>query len=139
MQNILLALLFLTLGCSSATQRADAVVEPNSPFTLSTGDKVFIRGAGLTLRFVRVAEDSRCPEDVQCVHEGNAQVEFHLAKTGYRDLYVLNTNSRAGPTTINLNGHVLRLVELRPQPREKGGSYRDGYSAVFIVEESSNY
>jgi len=37
------------------------------PFSLSVGDLVEVGGAGLTLRFDGVDQDSRCPRDVTCV------------------------------------------------------------------------
>lgn len=45
--------------------------------TLHTGDEVSLGGQGV-LRYVRVANDSRCPLDVQCVWAGDAEVLFEF-------------------------------------------------------------
>ncbi len=70
----------------------------------------------LTITFVRIVADSRCPANVQCVWEGNAEVELRIAgKSATAAVMKLNTNSRFAREAAYL-GYLVRLVELAPCP-----------------------
>ena len=78
MTKLFLALLLFT-GAAYG-QAADGPKEPamDEEFTLKVGQKVTVKDTNLTVRFVAVAEDSRCPVDVTCAWAGNARLEFDL-------------------------------------------------------------
>ena len=59
-------------------------------FQLRPGESAEVRGAKIRLTFARVAEDSRCPTDVDCVWEGNARIQIHARGVSEDDLE-LNT------------------------------------------------
>lgn len=80
----------------------------------------------LVVRFVRVAGDSRCPEDVECVWEGNAEIEVEVRKGGEAVTLELNTSSGFA-TRATAFGHAFELVELHPYPKtaaDESGVYR---------------
>ncbi|HNV79647.1 MAG TPA: hypothetical protein PLI83_01935 [Thermomonas sp.] len=71
------------------------------------------------LRYVRLANDSRCKPDVQCVWAGDAVIELHwVPATGApRDLS-LHLNPQAGPSTARLDTREVTFTHLaRPQPQ----------------------
>lgn len=71
------------------------------------------------LRYVRLANDSRCQPDVQCVWAGDAVIDLHwVPATGApRDLS-LHLNPQAGPSTARLDTREVTFTHLgRPQPQ----------------------
>lgn len=48
------------------------------PFTLNYGETATLDGGSLTLAFLRVAEDSRCPQDVLCAWSGQVGVALQV-------------------------------------------------------------
>lgn len=105
-------------------------------FGIKDGQTVTLARESLRLRFVRVAEDSRCPTGVECVWAGNAEV---LVEVGTRNRRVsktlrLNTNvSPERPAEDKYRGYTVRLVRLDPHPRA-GRKIRQGeYTAALLV------
>jgi hypothetical protein len=69
----------------------------------------------LAITFVRVAEDSRCPTNVQCVHAGNATVGLILQERGEATrAVVLDTHDE--DRTVSHEGYVISIVDLQPWP-----------------------
>ena len=100
-------------------QRADAT-KPSpvlgETFTLRSQESATLQGEGLTLLFSRVVNDSRCPAGVQCIWEGNAEVEVSASKPPEpSQMLSLNTNSRFA-TQASYLGYRIDLIELRPCP-----------------------
>jgi hypothetical protein len=91
-------------------------VEPNRQFDLSMGQEAKIQGSGITVRFVGVGEDSRCPMDVQCVWAGNAIVRLSLISTqeSSKDAAL---NTTLDPKSTQYGGFTFQLVGLKPSPR----------------------
>ena len=61
------AMLAATIACSSPAQPSPVAL--GEPFDLRPGERISIAG-GVSLLFVDVASDSRCPIDVMCVSAG---------------------------------------------------------------------
>src|ERR1044072_8657255 len=100
---VLLAGISVLLAASlTATARADSErrTEParlGQEFDLRVGQRAVIRKTNLTLRFVTVPEDSRCPSDVTCVWAGNARVELLVTNGRRTKSMTLNSNTAAPP------------------------------------------
>lgn len=105
-------------GCGRSSTGLDAELRgvPNDTvFTLRLGQEVRAPDILMTIAFLAVRNDSRCPVDVVCVWQGNAEVEVGVALgMGPTVPYVLNTGSE--PRSANLGTYQLTLVELRPAP-----------------------
>lgn len=88
----------------------------------------------LTVKFVALVEDSRCPVDVTCVWSGNAKVRIQVGKSnGAMKTFEINTNLQ--PKTISYAGYEIKLVNLDPKPRTNVRINRDGYTATFSVNK----
>ena len=70
----------------------------------------------VTVKFVAVVEDSRCPQGTQCVWAGNAKVKVSISKGKKEKTFELD--STRGNTVINFQGYDIKFVDLRPQPGE---------------------
>ena len=98
--------LSLLTACAGATSHDEPAQAQT--LTLRTGDKVSLGDQGV-LRYVRTANDSRCPVDVQCVWAGDAEVmfEFTVAREKPQSL----TLSFAKPT-VPLGARWIHLIAL---------------------------
>ncbi|MGN6112591.1 MAG: hypothetical protein ACTHOC_06235 [Luteimonas sp.] len=79
-------------------------------FTMVPGDTVSLPGEG-ALRYARVANDSRCLPDVQCIWAGDAEVAFEWRPDGgAMDAFSLHTGQ--GDKSHRIGRHLLTLVAL---------------------------
>ena len=83
----------------------------------------------LTVKFIQVLDDSRCPEDVNCVWAGNAKVQIKIRK-GNGAWKTLEVNSSLAPQTVEFGGYEIKLVNLTPTPRSNIRINRNGYVAT---------
>lgn len=101
-----LAALAILSGCASS-----GAVTTGRDFSLSVGQQIALSD-GSTLRYAGVANDSRCPPDVQCIRAGDADVLFdHATHQGSTRRVTLNTE-RLRATTIG--AWQLQLIDLAP-------------------------
>lgn len=85
----------------------------------------------LTVRFVELVEDSRCPVDTNCVWAGNATIKIRVKKNGRSHELTLETN---GPQhTAKVAGYSIKLVGLTPEPRSNIRINRNGYVATLSI------
>ena len=86
--------------------------------------------AGLSVRFVSVTGDSRCPIDAICVWGGDAIVRIHIASgtgRGDRDLHTGDMQP------VSFDSVEVRLVELTPYPFSGRTTPQRDYRATLRV------
>ena len=101
---------------------ADEPIRPaavGEEFVLASGRTVVLAAGALQLRFARVVSDSRCPEGVQCVWQGDAEVALEArAAAGETVALRLHTTSIGGrEQEAPAFGFRVRLIALEPRPR----------------------
>jgi hypothetical protein len=143
---VLLALGMAMAGCTQPAQDGAAV--PPSPdssqplppapmavlgqeVALMPGQTTTVQGEPLSIAFLRVAEDSRCPRGAQCVRAGEAKVELMLTLQDRVENGILST--AAEPRSVSLGPYVVHLVRLDPLPTTAGPPSR--YTATLRVEK----
>lgn len=98
--------------------------------------RVKVDGDDLRIAFDRVAEDSRCPEGVQCVWQGNARVRL-VARNRKGECVEFDLNTSAGPSEYEFGEYTIRLARLSPHPtadsKPKPGDYR---ATVVVVSKT---
>ena len=130
-----LSLLLIAAGCSTTQPFSDdseatvstpmeATGELADPFTLELGASVMVDGQ--MLRFDHIAEDSRCPADVECVWEGRATISLSLISDDTSDEVQLSipgfVGADAEPRDLQsavVNGYTFTLLQLDPYPRQE--------------------
>src|SRR5919206_5039217 len=94
------ALLFGGVEAVASTRRAAPAQKERvgREFKIKVGRTVTLKGESLRLRFVRVADDSRCPTNVDCVWAGNAEVliEASAGRARGKKVLTLSTNASQG-------------------------------------------
>ena len=92
----------------------------------------------LVLRMDSVLNDSRCPSNVQCVWEGNAEVRFLFTVDSIQTDFVLNTHggSKFNSDTI-IGGYSIKLLNLSPYPEDPGEILQVEYYSEIMVQAIS--
>lgn len=122
------ALLFACAQKSGGARQVAAGRE----FQLRAGQSASLKGAGVKVRFASVAEDSRCPLNVQCVWAGNAKVAVVLQRGGGRPTTVeLNTNLE--PKAVSWMNYEISLTKLSPHPQSDAKINPKQYTATLVV------
>ena len=122
-----IAFLFVAL-VSLACAGSGAVVGSNSPvvtktvtvgqdFDLAPGQTAVVDGGALSVSFVKVAEDSRCPTGVQCVWAGNGAVVSTVNTPG-TGKFDATLNTTLTPKTVKAGPYDITLVGLTPYPKQ---------------------
>jgi hypothetical protein len=96
-------------------------------FVLRFGDQVSVQGVKLSLKFQDVTEDSRCPDGVVCVWEGNSRVLLEVNQS----TFALNTTVE--PKQIIVDRYLVRLNSLSPYPMIERKIQKAEYLAALVV------
>jgi hypothetical protein len=118
--------LFLVTGCDDAQTSPTAPV--NTEFTLAPGEARRIDGEFVTVRFIGVSGDSRCPADAICVLGGSATVEIAVASGLSNRSYDLRTGDMQ---PVVHDGLTIALVQLMPYPFSARTIAPDEYRATL--------
>jgi hypothetical protein len=104
----------------------------NQEFDIRVGEKVRIEHEGLLVSFHQVAEDSRCPQGVECIWAGNGKVVLTLSKVRKRAA-TMSLNTGVEPREGSYRGYEVRLVNLNPYPKKDMKIRKRDYVATLIV------
>lgn len=137
MIRFLILPLFLACAGQQVIPDPQKEVPVSVEFRLAAGEVMHVTGTGLTVRFVRLVSDSRCPANVTCIWEGDAEIEVELDLRGERSLARLHTHGGAQhPTEKSVSGYRVRLVGLGPSP-ENPPRAESEFVATLVVEDEA--
>jgi hypothetical protein len=140
-QGWTLALLLLVsipgLTCHKTSLHADL----DQPITLRRGQWVsFTHRLPLEIAFLRVAGDSRCPVDAQCVAAGQAVVQFAgKSSEGGFDTFLATLPGGAPLDSIPWtawSSYRVRVLKLDPYPHVGVAVDSSAFVVTFVVKES---
>lgn len=121
-------LLTLVFGISLQAQT-------NQRVTVQVNQQKTLAKIKLTIKFIALVEDSRCPTDVECIQAGNGKIQIELKKVGSgTKIFELNTNAQ--PKAVSFAGYTIELVDLNPKPATNIRINRNGYTATFNVSKN---
>lgn len=103
-----------------------------SEHNVEAGKSVYVKGSRLTIRFVEVVEDNRCPRDVNCIWAGNAKVKL-LVSRGKAAPKEIELNTGIEPRAVTVFGYELMLKGLTPYPDNSKPS-RENATALISVK-----
>ncbi len=119
-------------GITASGPSASDVIAVDRDFELKSGQTARVDGTAITVSFVGVPEDSRCPVDVQCVWAGNGAVSLVLTDdTGARNNAVLHTT--LSPRSVRVARYEVSLTGLKPDPRQGSPIPLANYVATLRV------
>ena len=118
---------------SSDELAARAVVE--STYTLRIGGGQGISELKVMLWFDSLLSDNRCPANIECVWEGNAEVLLALVSDVIGQRFTLNTSSRSGPTSFVFHDYCFSIDRLLPYPHLDSSYSVDDYILSVRIEK----
>lgn len=96
-----------------------------------------IPGAKITIKFLSLLEDSRCPVNTNCITAGNARITIKVSKqNSAAQTFELGTNPATQSATFA--GYQIKLINLNAGPVTNTGTNSDAYTATFSVTKVKN-
>ena len=132
MKQFIYLAIFMLFVFSSVIFAQTKTVKLNQQFAISEKQTALVKTDKLTIEFVKVLDDSRCPPDVNCVWAGNAKVQIKVSK-GKAAAKVFELNTNLEPKIITFQGYKIELMDLTPAPKSDVDRKSVKYSASFKV------
>ena len=126
--NFSLMLLALAcIGCSSTptsvadedglpTRSETVAALPRLEVSLKEGETALYDAQGITVTYVRLVGDSRCPLEGICIWAGDAEALLRFRQDSSELEVSLHPNGLMGPRRFVFGGWALELVRLDPYP-----------------------
>lgn len=111
--------LLLVFGCAAPADE----VNLDQQFTLSPGQKATVVGENLTIKFIKVTGDSRCPTGVQCIQAGDAKSQIQITYSGKTYSGTFTQLGNSGPATTSFENYEI-VFNILPYP-EAGKEIED--------------
>jgi hypothetical protein len=128
MKSVILSLILLFIFGSMIEIQA----QTTPPSTITVKHQKTVTKENLTIKFVSVVEDSRCPVGVNCIWAGNAKVQIKISnKKGISQTFELNTDLQ--PQIAAFDGFEIKLQNLTPHPKAETTTSPNSYTAVFAI------
>lgn len=88
----------------------------------------------LSIKFVEMVSDSRCPADRLCVWAGSAKIKVELSSRGKSQVFELNTGMK--PQSVVYGGYEVKILSLEPRLKTNVRINSNAYTATFSVTKS---
>ena len=111
--------------------------ELKEQFVVRHGEEVQVGKTGLRIRFTDLVNDSRCPIDAVCVHQGNARITLEFARNKKKPA-AMDVNTSMEPREAAYKNFAIELVSLLPAPRASQPTPESDYQATLIVRKIKN-
>ena len=136
---ILIGFLAITLASleqeSFAQSSAPMTIDANldSEFLLQFNQSAEIKSEDITLTFLNVTSDSRCPSDVTCVWQGQVGIELDLRKGEEKSTVSLSIGGDSSPEESIFDSYLIQLVDISPYPVSTKDIQSDEYAAKINI------
>src|SRR3990172_10716128 len=114
-----LAITLVNLEQGAFAQSSDPInIDTNrdSEFILQVNQSAEIKSEDITVTFLNVTSDSRCPSDVTCIWQGQAGIEIDVQKGEEESIISLSIGGDSSPKESIFNAYLIQLVDLSPYP-----------------------
>jgi hypothetical protein len=108
-------------------------VELDSEFVLQVNQRAQIESEDITVTFLNVTADSRCPADVMCVWQGQADIEVLVQKGDEESIVSLSIGGESTPEESIFDMYLIQLIELAPYPYSTQMIQSDEYTATLKI------
>lgn len=128
---------FLLAACAAGQESGDVTARLALPFELGVEQTAVIESEDLSLTFMEVSEDSRCPTGVECVWEGQVTTLISVS-IGDKDAGEHSLTLREGQedmTSAVIEGYVIELLAVDPYPTVDEPAGSADYSASYVVSK----
>jgi hypothetical protein len=107
------------------------------PFQLAINQTSVITANNMSMQFLDVPEDSRCPAFVACIWTGQIMVSLNVSKFSSVPL-ILNLTLGPSPSNSSARGvdsNIIRLLHVEPYPIRDEEIAKSDYRATFLISE----
>ena len=118
-------------GCGAEKSWAQTV-DLGADVTLAPGETVSVKTAAMTVRFVAVTEDSRCPRDVTCVWQGEVKVLLEIQTSSKASSQV----EIVGGGSSVVGAYRVTVVGVGPEARSTAKIAPQDYRAKLKIDRS---
>jgi len=127
----------ISSGCEKE-QKLESTLFLNDTVEMANFETKYNHENNIVLRMDSVLGDSRCPSNVQCVWEGNAEVRFLFTVDSKGTDFVLNTHGgkQFNSDTV-ISGYRIILMDLSPYPEDPGEILQVEYYSQVIVKAAT--
>lgn len=126
---------FLYSSSNSSSEQERKLFQLASPIVIDYNQKVLIEEEGVSIKFINVISDSRCPTAAECVWAGEAELQFIASRANDSILFnLINSGQHFGQDTILFDLHI-KLAEVIPYPDVSKRIVLKEYKAKLIIDK----
>lgn len=134
MKTTFLSVCILLMAFYSCSENQDDNNQLNLKVSLNLKECVDISEVGAKICLDSIVGDSRCPDGVVCVWEGDGIARFSIQKTGDVKYFELHTQTNFRRDTI-IDGLKISLENLTPHPEVGSEIDQKNYTVLINVSE----
>ncbi len=139
---VLLLVLTFAFSATVHIQGASAAVavpaQLDKPFKLKIGQQATINSEKITISFLNVTEDSRCPSDVVCVWQGQASIRISAEINGTSaGQFVLTIGGNEKSAVLGGGKYSVKMTGLEPYPVSSNHTELKDYMANLVVSRAA--
>mgnify|MGYP000618893551 CR=1 FL=1 len=125
---------FVFTNCDQkAAQSSYDIFNLNENVEIKIGKKAKLNGGDLVVEFSDVTEDSRCPENVNCIQAG--QVTAKLMAND-KSLSLTKEGKQKGGISGKVGDYSIEMIEVNPYPKDGIKTTKEDYSITLNVTKS---
>ncbi|MGD0794999.1 MAG: hypothetical protein ABR958_05355 [Dehalococcoidales bacterium] len=131
---IALAIILPASVLSACAKAPKNEVPPGREFTLSIGQSAAISSENITIKFIDVTSDSRCPQNVTCIWAGEVSCTVEITRPGASLLKLKLTQPglTSQLSTQDFDGHTIAF-RVEPYPTAGKTIARSDYRLIMTV------
>ncbi len=131
--TIIPLLLVLAFAAGACEKSQETEFTLGKSFELDNGARAVCTCGEVSLRFMRVVEDSRCPYEVECVWAGRVVLEIEVEAGG--SSHTLTLSSANNESQATAGGYLVTMGEVTPYPVSTDTIPASAYKVTLTVTE----
>ncbi|MBL7809017.1 MAG: hypothetical protein JNN28_14455 [Saprospiraceae bacterium] len=138
LSTLLFVVLLFSVACDTTPPPPPVVFGVDRPFPLAIGQTGESKNElGFSIKFEKIASDSRCPKGVECITAGQADVVLTITKGGETSTVTLPFIIPNGTgNAIDLKGHTIRVMGVAPMKFKDKEIDPKEYNIMVLVTET---
>ncbi len=134
--SALAAIVLVMAGCAGVNAAGDDRVALGKEFTLPVGQVVSVSGENLSIKFLAVTADSRCPRGAQCIWAGEAKCDVQITLNGEASTVTLKESGGTTGLTQTTFGAYKISFQLQPYPEVGHQPAAGDYKLLMKIERA---
>ena len=146
----ILLITLISIGCHQVSTTVPAfsnsnrvenssVVSPGNEFNLGVNQVANLAGESLTIKFVGIESDSRCPTGSRCFWQGQVKASITIEQNG-EDLggfTLIKAVGQSYSAIATVAGYEIKLLDVNPYPRQNSKPDVADYVVTLTIDPKS--